>query len=162
MFCVGRVNTVGCPASPFIRDKLLHVHISPAASQTANMNPLMINVSECVTNQSKTNKVLRVYTSSEQITTKAQTWCWKHVWDIWASEIWQKHELIFLYGGEQACLVSLLCDILTNKQGKMDVIWNVTRLFTVRWLHYPTDKCLINYLQLLLNGTACQWTFAHY
>lgn len=59
MFCTGQVNTVGRPGSPFICDTLPHAHISPAASQTANMNPLMINVSEWVTNQP-------VYTSSEE------------------------------------------------------------------------------------------------
>lgn len=40
-------------------------------------------------------------------------------------------------------------DFLINKQGKMDIIQDVTRLFTVRRLHYTTnssDKCLINCL----------------
>lgn len=48
MFCMGQVNTVGCPASAFICDKLPYAHSSAAAavSQTA---PLMINMSEYIT-----------------------------------------------------------------------------------------------------------------
>lgn len=69
--CSALGNTSRHPSSPFISDKLSHAHIFPAASQTVNMNPLMINVSKYVTNQSKTKNV---YASFEQSFLKQKHW----------------------------------------------------------------------------------------